>query len=163
MESLFDVYFRKWCSGANQIAFHDCQKCLQNHVFSRIVYLASTRAPPDISYWLWKYVKLVFLWTRYFGVRFISSSCYDCLVYHSHCMCSYLEMFLYALLLYCVCMAPKATRLSASALQEKYGSMLSQSPYTECTSSYFLHKALHNRKPPIDVSVTLVSLLWNSL
>ena len=45
MESLFDVYFRKWCSGANQIAFHDCQKNLQNHVFSRIVHLAGTRAP----------------------------------------------------------------------------------------------------------------------
>ena len=45
MESLFDVYFRKWCSGVNQIAFHDCQKSLQNHVFSRIVHLAGTRAP----------------------------------------------------------------------------------------------------------------------
>ena len=45
MESLFYVHFRKWCSGANQIAFHDCQKCLQNHVFSRIVHLAGTRAP----------------------------------------------------------------------------------------------------------------------
>ena len=45
MESLFYVYFRKWCSGANQITFHDCQKNLQNHVFSRIVHLASTRAP----------------------------------------------------------------------------------------------------------------------
>ena len=45
MESLFDVHFHKWCSRANQIAFHDCQKKLQNHVFSRIVHLASTRAP----------------------------------------------------------------------------------------------------------------------
>ena len=44
MESLFDVCFRKWCSGASQIAFHDCQKSLQNHVFSRIVHLA--RQPP---------------------------------------------------------------------------------------------------------------------
>ena len=44
MESLFYVYFRKWCSRASQIAFHDCQKKLQNHVFSRIVHLASTRA-----------------------------------------------------------------------------------------------------------------------
>ena len=26
MESLFYVYFRKWCSRASQIAFHDCRK-----------------------------------------------------------------------------------------------------------------------------------------
>ena len=45
MESLFYVYFRKWCSRASQIAFHDCQKKLQNHVFSRIVHLAGTGAP----------------------------------------------------------------------------------------------------------------------
>ena len=45
LESLFYVYFRKWCSGASQIAFHDFRKQLQNHVFSRIVHLAKTRAP----------------------------------------------------------------------------------------------------------------------
>ena len=44
MESLFYVYFRKWCSRVSQIAFHDCRKILLNHDFSRIVYLASTRA-----------------------------------------------------------------------------------------------------------------------
>ena len=44
MESLFYVHFHKWCSGANQIAFHDCQKSLQKHVFSRIVHLAGTGA-----------------------------------------------------------------------------------------------------------------------
>ena len=51
MESMFYVYFRKWCSGASQIAFHDCQKNLQNHVFSRIVHLASTRAPVIAAHW----------------------------------------------------------------------------------------------------------------
>ena len=51
MESLFYVYFRKWCSRASQIAFHDCQKKLQNHVFSRIVHLASTRAPVIAAHW----------------------------------------------------------------------------------------------------------------
>ena len=51
MESWFDVYFRKWCSGANQMAFHDSQKSLQNHAFSRIVYLASTRAPVIAAHW----------------------------------------------------------------------------------------------------------------
>ena len=45
MESLFYVYVRKWCSRASQVAFHDCRKKLQNHVFSRIVNLASTRVP----------------------------------------------------------------------------------------------------------------------
>ena len=45
MESLFYVYFRKWCSRVSQIAFHDFQNQMQNHVFSRIVNLASTRAP----------------------------------------------------------------------------------------------------------------------
>ena len=44
LESLFYVYVRKWCSGASQIAFHDCLIMLQNHVFSRIVHLAGTRA-----------------------------------------------------------------------------------------------------------------------
>ena len=51
MESLFYVYFRKWCSRASQIAFHDCQKNLQNHVFSRIVHLAGTRAPVIAVHW----------------------------------------------------------------------------------------------------------------
>jgi hypothetical protein len=99
----------------------------------------------------------------YFRSRFINLSCYECPLYHSHCVCSYLEMLLYALLLHCLFMAPKAIRLSASALQEKYGLLLSQSPFAECESSYFLHQALQNRKPPIDVTVTLVSILWSSL
>ena len=59
MGSLFDVYFRKWCSRVNQMAFHDCQKKLQNHVFSRIVHLATQEHhlsqlidAPGGSFWL---------------------------------------------------------------------------------------------------------------
>ena len=33
MESLFYVYFRKWCSRASQIAFHDCQKIAKSCIF----------------------------------------------------------------------------------------------------------------------------------
>ena len=74
---------------------------------------------------------------------------------------SSLEMFLYALLLYCI-MAPKATpRMSAVDLQLKYGVMLSQSPYAECTSAHYLHQALSRRNPPISIGVTWVAFLWN--
>ena len=41
---LFYCYFRKWCSSANQIAFHDYRKRMQTHRFSRILHLAGTRA-----------------------------------------------------------------------------------------------------------------------
>ena len=43
MESLFYVYFRKWCSRVNQITFHDYRKELQNCWFPGMVHLASTR------------------------------------------------------------------------------------------------------------------------
>ena len=180
MEPLFYVYFRKWCSRVSQIAFHDCRKKLQHHVFSRIVHLASTRAsvmessrhyschnlwlclqPRDFGFTLKigkaciHPVKLVFLRSWKFGFRFYHVRCYQCPMYYFHCVCSYLEMLLYALLLCCFCMAPKAVRfITARELQEKYGSLLSQPPYSECTSFTYLHRALQDRKPPIHITVS---------
>ena len=48
MESLFYVYFRKWCSGASQIAFHDCRKSLQNHVFQELFIWPAPAQTPEI-------------------------------------------------------------------------------------------------------------------
>ena len=80
---------------------------------------------------------------------------------HFHCVHSHLEMLLYALLLHCFVMAPKAVRfITASELQLKYGALLSQPPYSECTSFTYLHRALDARKPPIHITVSQL-FLWS--
>ena len=43
--------------------------------------------------------------------------------------------------------------LSTDELQAQHGELLSQSPYTECPSPFLLHKALHQRRPIIHVTV----------
>ena len=89
LDSLFYVYFRKWCSRANRIAFHDYRKKLQNYRFSRIVYLASTRArllaalgcswrlpaapwvpmATSVGSW-WKCMKIIVLFEQHFYFSF---------------------------------------------------------------------------------------------
>ena len=56
---------------------------------------------------------------------------------------------------------PRAAAISdAKDLQSKHGTLLSQEPYSQCTSPYLLHKALHNRTDPIVVSMGIVKQWW---
>ena len=73
------------------------------------------------------------------------------------------QMLVLYVLLQCD-MAPKRValapcRISAHQLQTKYSALLSQGPYAECTSAYYLHKALQARKPRIDITVMIVYFL----
>ena len=49
MESLFDVYFRKWCFRVNQIAFRDCQKSCKIMYFQELfIWLAPEHQLSDL-------------------------------------------------------------------------------------------------------------------
>jgi hypothetical protein len=59
-------------------------------------------------------------------------------------------------------MAPKgAATLNAEELQAQYSQLLSQPPYGEATSAYFLHKVLQQHVPPIRVTHGTVKQWWN--
>ena len=50
--------------------------------------------------------------------------------------------------------------LTAAALQQQYGTELANGPLSQCTSAYFLHKAL--REKGIDISMGAVKQWWTS-
>ena len=52
--------------------------------------------------------------------------------------------------------------INAAALQAQYGQRLLAPPLNTWTSSYLLHKALHNLQPPVDVSYQAVRTWWQS-
>ena len=51
--------------------------------------------------------------------------------------------------------------LTASELQERHGTLLSQPPYSEVDTPYLLHKGLQERDPAIQVSLKAVTVWWN--
>ena len=52
--------------------------------------------------------------------------------------------------------------ITNSQLEEQYGELLRQAPYSEAASPYLLHKALTNRRPPIAVSHAAVKHWWKT-
>ena len=53
-----------------------------------------------------------------------------------------------------------ALSLTAEELHEKYADLLSQAPFSEATTAYYLHQALTHREPPIAVSHGTVKQWW---
>ena len=56
----------------------------------------------------------------------------------------------------------KAGGISSQELETLHGTLLSQPPYSECSSPYLLHKALIARRPPIAVTYAVVKVWWES-
>ena len=50
--------------------------------------------------------------------------------------------------------------VSAWQLEEQYGKLLRQTPYSDAGSPYLLHKALNQKRPPVKVCYGAVRTWW---